>query len=53
MMIIYAKPPHRRFKCLRAHVTDALATNLARQLEGSESCWMVPGTFDCDGNSTL
>lgn len=17
------------------------------------SCWMVPGTFDCDGNSTL
>ncbi len=18
-----------------------------------KSCWMVPGTFDCDGNSTL
>lgn len=53
MFILYAKPAYRPFRVIRFHPSNAIAMNLARQLEGSESCWMVPGTFDCDGNSTL
>lgn len=53
MFIIYAKPAYRRFRVSRFHPSNYLAMNLAKQLEGSESCWMVPGTFDCDGDSTL
>ncbi len=53
MFIIYAKPPRGYYRFSKAYPTDALAMYLTSQLEGSESCWMVPGTFDCDGNSTL
>lgn len=53
MFILYAKPTSRPFRISRFHPSNVIAMTLAKQLEGSESCWMVPGTFDCDGNSTL
>ena len=53
MLILYAKPAYRPFRVIKSRLDNAIALNLARQLVGSECCWMVPGTFDCDGNSTL
>ncbi len=53
MLILYAKPAYRSFRVIWFHPANAIAMTLAKQLEGSKSCWMVPGTFDCDGNSTL